>query len=394
MDASAHPSTGPLVSFTPPPYTWVDTAVGFHEALEVLTPVTRLAIDVEADSLYHYFEKVCLIQISTDQRTFLLDPLALGSMLQDLAPIMADPAVEKVFHAATYDIICLRRDCGYQLRGIFDTHLAAQLLGYEQLGLSALLEKLIGVAYVKDCQRDDWSRRPLLPEQMEYAAMDTHHLLRLRDVLELELSGKGRLAWAEEECRIASLTEIPEREFDPEGFRRIRTSQGLSSRELAILRALYLLRDRCARILDVPAFKVINNSILIELARKPPRSVRDLIKRRGISQRVGRRFSGEILEAIARVEADDAPPPETAPRSHWKPPSKEARLRLDRLKQWRLEKGRELALHVGVIFPGNLLEALSASPPDDLAALGNVPGMRQWRLHQFGADIITILHSI
>jgi ribonuclease D len=145
-----------------PPFKWVATAPDFNAMLAVLDGAFRLAIDIEADSLYHYFEKVCLIQVSTDSETFVLDPLAVRD-LGALGPILANAAVEKVFHAASYDVFCLHRDYGFTFRNVFDTHIAAQLLGFEQLGLSYLMETLLGVMHSKRRQRDDWSRRPLEP---------------------------------------------------------------------------------------------------------------------------------------------------------------------------------------------------------------------------------------
>jgi ribonuclease D len=191
---------------SPPPYTVVSTTQCFQSMLESLLPAPRIAIDIEADSLYHYYEKVCLIQISTDSETYILDPLAVTE-IAELAPILANPMVEKVLHAASYDVHCLRRDFGFVLANIFDTHIAGQLLGYEFLGLSALMEQLLGIHHSKRRQRDDWSHRPLASEQLEYAAMDTHHLLRLRDTLEAELRKKGRHGWAMEEFETAAAIE-------------------------------------------------------------------------------------------------------------------------------------------------------------------------------------------
>ncbi len=288
---------------------------------QALAGIRRIAIDIEADSLYHYFEKVCLIQISTDAETFVLDPLALKN-LAGLAPMMADCGIEKVFHAANYDICSLRRDHGFSFANLFDTHIAAQLLGYPQLGLSSLMEKLLGVAHSKRNQRDDWSRRPLRREQLEYAAMDTHHLLPLRDVLESQLRDKGRLAWAEEEFAAAAIAELPEKEFDADGFRRIKGSKDLSPKELSILRALYLLRDRYAREMDVPPFKVLNNPVLLDLARRPPRSAGQMYTRPGISFRVARNYGSEIYEQIEKARREDSSPVEPPARYTWKPMSR------------------------------------------------------------------------
>lgn len=374
-----------------PEYIFVDTAAALQKVLERLRGAHRIAVDIEADSLYHYYEKVCLIQLSTDSDTFVLDPLALRD-LSGLAPVMSSRAVEKVFHAAAYDVLSLRRDYGFSLRRIFDTHVAAQLLGYEQLGLDSLLESLLGVPHSKRRQRDDWSRRPLAPEQLRYAAMDTRYLLRLRDLLEERLRAAGRLAWAREEFRCAADPPVHERRFDPEGYRHIKGSRTLAAGELAALRALYQLRDRYARALDLPPFKVIQNSVLLDLARRPPASPADLFKRPGISFRIARSFAAEIHRTIRKARKESVPARTAAGRTSHPKPGAEARELLERLRSWRSARARELGLHVGVLFPGNLLEELVAARPRDLAALEAMEGMRRWRAREFGAEILRILH--
>jgi len=357
-----------------------------------LRQVSRLAIDIEADSLYHYFEKVCLIQISSDSDTYVLDPLVV-TIVQELAPVMSDPSVEKVFHAAGYDVHCLRRDYGFAFANIFDTHVASQLLGYEYLGLSAMMEKLLGIHHSKRRQRDDWSQRPLVSEQLEYAAMDTHHLLRLRDALEGELHEKGRWSWAQEEFETAAATERPCKEFDADGFRRIKESRELSPQDQMILRSLFLFRDQAARKLDVPPFKVMNNSVLLDLVRKPPQSARALFDRHGISNKVARKFASDILDAIEEGRKQDPSILEEPQRSNFKGLNRAAKHRLETLKQWRQAKANELNLPVGVVFPANLLENLAMAPPADLEGLLRLPGMRRWRVREFGNEIFNLLRG-
>jgi len=377
---------------SPPAFTWISAGDTYRAMVGMLAQAGRLAVDIEADSLYHYFEKVCLIQISTDTRTYVIDPLVVRS-LSELGRLMADPEIEKVFHAAGYDLLSLKRDYGFTFRNIFDTHVAAQFLGHEQLGLSALLEGFLGVRHSKHRQRDDWSRRPLDPDQLRYAAMDTHYLLPLRDLLEQELREKGRLDWAREEFESMLDAEPHEKSFDAEGYRRIKGSRDLSPQQLAVLRALYLLRDHYSRALDLPPFKVLGNSVLIDLARNPPLHADQLARRPGISARVATRFSGEILRAIRKARVEDTL--EFHPQGHpvWRPHSQEAQSRLERLKAWRQAKAEELKLHVGVVFPGSLLEALAASPPPDDASLAGMDGMRAWRAREFGPEILRILRS-
>jgi ribonuclease D len=345
---------------------------------------------MEADSLYHYYEKVCLIQISTDSKTYILDPLAVTE-IAGLAPILANPMVEKVLHAASYDVHCLRRDFGFVLANIFDTHIAGQLLGYEFLGLSALMEQLLGIHHSKRRQRDDWSHRPLASEQLEYAAMDTHHLLRLRDTLEAELREKGRHSWAMEEFETAAAIERPEKEFDTEGYRRIKGSRELPPPDQVVLRALYLLRDKIARQLDVPPFKVLNNSVLLDLVQRPPAFPREMFDRPGISHRVARRFTSDILKTITEARSQDPSFLDVPPRITWKQPSRAAKQRLEALRRWRQAKAQQLNLQVGVVFPANVLENLALAPPADIDELARLPGMRQWRAREFGAELAKVL---
>lgn len=384
-----HPDPDALSS-APPAFTLVSSPETYREMAGVLAQAKRLAVDIEADSLYHYFEKVCLIQISTDVRTYVIDPLIVRS-IPELGRLMADPAIEKVFHAAGYDLLSLKRDHGFTFKNIFDTHLAAQLIGHEHLGLSALLEKLLGVCHSKHRQRDDWSRRPLDPDQLRYAAMDTHYLLPLRDLLSQQLSEKGRFDWAREEFEAMLDSEPHERSFDPEAFRRIKGSRELTAQQLAVLRALYVLRDHYARTMDLPPFKVLGNTVLIDLARNPPSHAHELSHRKGISARVAARFGGEIYRAIRKARVEDASGSPAQGRTAWRPHSQDAQSRLEKLKAWRISKARELNLHVGVVFPGSLLETLASYPPPDAASLARVDGMRAWRAREFGAEILHAL---
>jgi len=373
-------------------YTFISNDEEFRKVLGHLKSASRLAIDIEADSLYHYFEKVCLIQISSDTDTFILDPLNIDE-IASLAPTMADASVEKVFHAPSYDFYCLRRDYKFQFRNIFDTHIAAQLLGYEFLGLGTLMEDLLSIHHSKRRQRDDWSRRPLELEQLEYAAMDTHHLLRLRDTLEEELKREERLDWAREEFETAVTIERPPKEFDAEGYRRIKGCRSLDPQQQVVLRALYVLRDMIARQLDVPPFKVLNNSVLIDLAQNPPENTKEMSHRSGISYRVSRKYAGDVLTTIRKAQKESPVPSSPPARNNWRSSNRESKRRLDSLRSWRKSKAAEVQLPVGVVFPVNLLENLAETVPGDLAELEKIPGIRRWRVQEFGKEILQVLHS-
>jgi ribonuclease D len=375
------------------PYLWVDSQALLSQMTAVLSHASRVAIDSEGDSLYHYREKICLIQLSTNEQTFILDPLALRN-LESLAPIFADPNVEKVFHAAINDIAGLRRDFGFTFARIFDTQAAAQMLGYEQTGLAALLEQLLGVHHPKERQQDDWSRRPLNQEQLEYAARDTHHLLDLRDLLERKLRELNRWEWVEEEFVYLAASEHALREFDPEGFRRIKGSRELQPKEQAALRALYVLREKYALELNLPPFKVINNPVLLDLARRPPARLSEVLQRKGLPSRLLARLAPQILDAVCvGLSKDLSGNDDPGSRERWRTPSADFRKRLERVKKWRMEKSRALKLPPGVLFPGFLLEWLAGLPSVTLEDLRSNPELRRWRVEAFGAEILQLLND-
>ncbi|MDD3295322.1 MAG: ribonuclease D, partial [Geobacteraceae bacterium] len=195
-----------------------------------------LAFDLEADSLHHYREKVCLIQIATEKAIFLVDPLAVTD-ISSLGLLLSDPGIRKVFHGADYDIRSLHRDFSLEVRNLFDTMIACQLLGEKEVGLAAALKKRFGVELDKRYQKADWSKRPLDPGMIAYAAGDTSLLVALYRQLEAELAEKGRLAWAEEESDLLSEVRAADREGEPL-FYRFKGASKMEPRTLAVLEEL------------------------------------------------------------------------------------------------------------------------------------------------------------
>ena len=210
---------------------------------------TAIAVDTEADSFYHYFDKTCLVQIGTSQGIYLIDPLALGgpAELAPLGPVFASKKIRKIFHAAEYDLYVLKRDCSFEFENLFDTMVSAQLLGYPSVGLAALAKRHFDVSLPKDEQRSDWSARPLRENQLVYAAADVTYLVRMAEILEGDLRELGRFEWAEQEFEALMRRTWPIREFDDAGYLRIKGAKALDATSLAVLRELYLMRDARAR---------------------------------------------------------------------------------------------------------------------------------------------------
>ncbi len=350
---------------TPPvPYRHLARADEIREALAAAGRQARIALDLEADSLHHYREKVCLVQLSAGGENLILDPLTDGSWLPDLGGVLADPGVEKVMHGADYDIRLLKKDQAIPIHNVFDTMVAAQFTGRARFGLAALLEEFFGVRLDKRYQRADWSARPLAPDLLAYASLDTAHLLELRDRLADELRGLGRLAWVEEECRLLENAE-PGPEVPPSVW-KIKGASRLSPRALAVLQALLEVRDRHARAMDRPPFKVLSTAVLLRWAESPPRTRSQVLATPGAGRRLLSRLADEVTAA---VEEALALPPERWPRREngsFVPLTEEEERRLKRLKRARTRLAGSLRLDPGVLVNTATLTRMARIPPGDL----------------------------
>ena len=350
-----------------------------------------LACDLEADSMHHYREKVCLVQLSVPGRTFILDPLSCPD-LSPLAPILADPAVRKVFHGADYDVRSLHRDFGIEVNNLFDTMIACQFLGEKELGLAAQLKKRFGVELDKRFQKADWSRRPLSAEMLDYASQDTALLIELQRQLEGELREKGRLAWVEEECVLLTQVRMAERGDEPL-FLRFKGASRMEPRTLAVLEELLQARDERARQADLPPFKIVGNDLLREVAEKKSRQRDDLAAIAGFPQKLLERHGRWLLAAVVRGLALEEGRLPRYPSSRRPETDREREGRLKRLKAWREEKGREFGMDTGILANNALLERLAESPPESPEELARVDGLKGWQRDNLGPELLLILKA-
>jgi ribonuclease D len=220
---------------------WIETLPRLEGAARILGQAKIIGVDLEADSMHHYFEKVCLLQIAMESASYVMDPLALKD-LSVLRPVFSDPGIRKIFHGADYDVRSLYRDFGFEVENLFDTQLACKFLGFRENGLEALLRSRFHVELNKKYQRADWSQRPLSPEMVEYAAMDSRYLIPLARMLEKELEEKGRYSWVEEECLfMAKVRFMPPSHASL--YLKVKGAFRLDPRSLAVLEALLGFRD-------------------------------------------------------------------------------------------------------------------------------------------------------
>jgi len=369
--------------------TWIRTSAEVIELAAALRGARALALDTESDSLHHHREKVCLIQLASDTGlAVLIDPLA-GADIAPLGPLLADPAVAKVLHGADYDVTTLKRDFGFSFAGLFDTMIAARVLGLPEIGLAAVAAAELGIALSKDSQKDDWSRRPLTPTQERYALADVEHLLVLHARLVEKLTAAGRLDWVREESDAVAAMPAARRERDPDAWQRVKGARKLSRRQQAVLRAAHAWREAIARETDIPSFKIQSTETLLAVAARQPATMEDLKEIRGS---VPPRFSARAPALLAALQEAAALPDDALPRMpHVARPvvTDATRRRIEGLKKWRAEEGVRLGLDVSVVLPQRLLEQVAEKPPARAQDLLRIEGFRRWRVAAFGPSLVT-----
>lgn len=357
--------------------------------LRDISTAREIAVDTEGASFHRFVDRIYLLQISTRDHTAVIDPLAVAE-LDGLGALMERDDVEVVFHDADYDLRLLRQDYGWRVLKIFDTRVAAQLLGIKAFGLAALLERYFGLKLEKKYQRADWSLRPLTEPMLEYASQDTMHLLGLRDRMREELQAAGRLAWAEEEFAIVQNVHWSPDDAR-EAYLRIKGTRDLNRRELAVFRELVRWRDEVAAELDRATFRVIGNEPLLELARIRPADPEQLTAIKGMPRSIAHQRGVAIVEAIARGQAvPEADLPRFPRGKRWdKDPDFDARV--SALKTARDAVAQRLDMDPGVVCSKDRIEAVARRNPETIADLDEVTELRRWQREVLGAEYIKAL---
>jgi ribonuclease D len=370
---------------------YLDRTTEVDRFLDQISDVSELALDTEGASFHRFLDRIYLLQLSTRDRSAIIDPLPIGSPAK-LGQLLQDPKVEVVFHDADYDLRLLHQDYGWHVTKIFDTRIAAQLLGIKSFGLAALLEQYFDVKLDKKHQRADWSMRPLTPDMLEYAAQDTRYLLQLRDHMKSELERRGRWHWAQEEFARLEGTRW-EAEEGMEGFLRLKGARDLNRRELAVLREVANWRDTIAAQLDRATFRVMGNEVLLELARRAPRSVSELSAIKGMPKGMIERGGAEIVAGIRRgMEAPEAELPKFPRGQRWNK-DRDFDERVNRLKGVRDEASTRLELDPGVLCSRERLENVARSGAKTLDELKSVPDLRRWQIEEMGEGFLQTLRS-
>lgn len=372
------------------PWMLVTASEQLEQVVQELRRHPLVAVDTESNGLYAYYEQVCLIQLSTPAMDYIIDPLALPD-IRPLGELFANPAQQKVFHAAEYDIGTLRRDFGFEFRGVFDTMLAGQLLGAKHLSLARLLEERLGVHIDKRYQQYNWGHRPLSEAVLAYARLDTHYLLPLRENLLAELRARRLERVAEEAFRQVEQAVWDRAPADPDAYLRLRGAQELDPEGLGVLRELYQLRDEIARRRNQAPFRVLSNHLLVELSRRRPHSAVELDEVLALPTWQRRQYGHAILQAIARGEQRPVILPANGRHGTGNNFDHLTEAVFERLRAWRNQRAEEEGIPLSVLMPNRLLRRIAEGRPSNLEALRTLADMSDFILAKYGAELLHLI---
>jgi ribonuclease D len=370
-------------------YEYIDTPEKLEAACRHLSNQPRIAVDLEADSLFHFQEKVCLIQLAANGSNYVLDPLAVRD-LSSLAPLFANRDIQKIFHGSDYDIRSLYRDFGIEIHNLFDTELASRFLGVPGTGLDAVVREHLGIQLDKKYQKKDWSKRPLPQEMIDYAAGDVMYLLPISSNLIDSLKAKNRLEWVIEECELLSNVRPVLNDTQPL-FMKVKGSGRLSPRTLAVLENILELRQELARKKDRPLFKVFSNRAALSLATSPPMTQNDLKESRLLSPNQVNMFGKSLVSAAMagmKLPEKDLP---SYPRNREPRPSRDVSPRIKALQEWRNRKAGILGMDAGLVCNRHLATRLAIVNPDSVESMNDIEEMKSWQKEAFGDEILSVL---
>ena len=366
----------------------IETVEDLQTMVSKLINEPFIGVDTESNSLFVYEEKVCLIQFSSKDEDFLVDPVKLSNV-SSLIQIFSNPNIQKIFHAAEYDLMCLKRDFQFNFSNIFDTMVASKILGKKEVGLQSLLFEFFDVSVEKKYQRANWGKRPLSKEMLFYAQNDTHYLIGLRNILHQKLTESNK-------CELATEDFIRLTQVDPfvnnknnDQYWRIIKGNSLTPKQESILIELFFLRETIAKQLNRPPFKVFGNQVIVDLAKTIPGNKAQLSDIHGLSENIIHRFGNQILSSI-----DIGSKKTTNHRKEKKQPNFYFLHRYDALKQWRKMKAKELGVESDIVLPKEHMELLAYKETCEMNEIQHIMENIPFRFEKFGKEIYSVMEGV
>lgn len=367
-------------------YKIIENDSDLENLAEKLEKEKIIAVDLEADSMFHFKEKVCLIQIATKKESLIIDPLKIND-LSPVKPLFFNPVIKKIFHGADYDVRSLHRDFDIEINNIFDTQLASMFLGINKTGLDCVLQSRFKVSVNKKYQRKDWSQRPLPVEMIEYAAMDTKYLIDLAEILEQELKTQNRLFWVNEECEHLSKVRYSSNNNNPlylktKGFGKLDHST------LSVFETLLRFRVKIAKKKDKPLFKVLSTNCLKKISIEKPSCIKDLKAMKILGNKQIQMYGDAIINlikyAIAKPEKNLV---QYNPKSSSKISAPDPKI-VKALKEWRDKKAKKIKIAPGLLCNNALINAIATEKPKSIDSFAKVKDIKKWRVNTFGEEML------
>ncbi len=373
-------------------YDLIETDADLKKTAKRLELEKVISVDVEADSMFNFKEKVCLIQIASPKVALVIDPLKI-KRLSPLKPLFANPGIKKILHGADFDIRSLYRDFGIHINNLFDTELACRFLGIRETGLNAVLKQRFDIHLDKKFQKKNWSMRPLPGVMTDYAARDVFHLNSLAKILEKELRQKGRLSWVSEECQYLSNVRPVLSDGDPL-FLKLRGAGRLDRCSLGVLEALLQFRIKEAEKKNRPVFKILLNRSLLTMARQKPVNLRQLKETGALSPTQISMYGEPIMTRVKKVLRQPEKKLPLYPRTRTPAMHPAVPARVKALKKWRDKKSKDLDIDPPILFNKNIMISISIQKPKNLEEFKSVPGIKNWQTKEFGKEIIEVLKGV
>lgn len=361
------------------------------DAIKNIETEKRIGFDLEADSMYHFSEKVCLLQVASKNTAFVIDTVKFRD-LSLLKPLFLHKDIVKVFHGADYDVRSLFRDFGIEIKNLFDTELASRFLGIRETGLEAVLSARFNVKLEKKYQKKDWSERPLSADMLNYALNDVRHLISLSEILEKELNDTGRLSWVKEECEILCTVRPPEDNGDPL-FLKFKGAGKLKPETLAVLEALLCFRKKEAQKKDRPLFKIMGSASILKLAETRPDSLKKIMDTEVLSQRQVDMYGKDLIGIISRAVKMPRNMLPVYPRKKTPNISEAASKRIDTIKRWRDKKAIKLNMDPGLLLNKSLINSIGIKNPVTAVDLETISDMKNWQKIEFGEEIVRTIRT-
>ncbi len=351
-----------------------------------------IGVDLEADSMHCFKEKICLIQIAGKDQAFLVDPF----LINDFSPfvtLLENQDIIKIFHGADFDVRSLDRELGCRIENLFDTEIACRFLNVRERGLGALLKEHFDVFVDKKFQKVDWSRRPLKDDMIAYSVGDVAHLIELHDRIKERLEKINRLSWAKEEFEAQASVKYESNHKLPL-FKKFKGAGKMDNRTLAVLENLLQVRMGMAKKKDLPLFKIISNQSLLSLATHRPKAVETMVSIRALSKKQADMYGVLCQEAISSALALSHVELPSYPKVRMPRKNPQVLERINLLKKMREKLSVSIGMESGFLINNNLISTVAFENPRTKAVLENLENIRNWQVEALGDEILkTLGHS-